>query len=183
MLRIGVSGLLRIWDKIYRCVVNIVEGTVGWNGKSVCASRKKPIRAHYCQQDFWHSWGGQSFGCAGLNLHRTRSHLIFGVGVNYTLVTLKSEIITSSSSCSTVYRRFSNMTLYDIKNNKPSFVHGHIFQNCQAGLRRTVFSETHLLYTLRTLPLAAKKSVTVSTRSVFGSYLLQQHIASIQIGG
>lgn len=110
MLRIGASGLLRIWGKIYRCVVNIVEGTVGWSGKSVCASRKKTIRAHYCQQDFWHSWGGQSFGCAGLNLHRTRSHLIFGVGVNYTLVTLKSEIITSSSSCSTVYRRFSNMT-------------------------------------------------------------------------
>lgn len=155
MLRTGVSDLLRIWDKIYQCAVNIVEGTVGWNGKSVCVSRRKNIRAYYCQQDFWHSWGGQSFGCAGLNLHRTRSHLIFDVGVN-NMVTLKIGVTTSSSSCSTVHSRFSNMTLHDIKNNKPSFVHGHIFQCCQTNLRRKVFGETHLLYTLRTLPIAAK---------------------------
>lgn len=67
----------RMRDKIYRCEVNTVGGTGGWEKSVWLPYKGYLLKAHYCQHVSLHCGGWHSCGCAGLNLHCIRSHLIF----------------------------------------------------------------------------------------------------------
>lgn len=139
----------RTRDRTDRSVANIVGGTVDWYYESVCALQNSyRLNIYYCQQVCLHCGGWHSCGCAGLNLHWTKSHLIStnfsnkspGLRNQYYLFVFLLQRAT----------RLISPRFPQFMENQTRFCAWPHLQHCQrksGGKLR----ETYFLYTFRTL--------------------------------